>query len=42
MGQNNIDAILGWWLLERQGNKGWLLEASEKYLVLTQPNFSIN
>jgi hypothetical protein len=26
MAQHNIDAILGWWLLEGQGNKTWLLD----------------
>ena len=42
MAQHNIDAILGWWLMEGQGNKEWLLEAVERYLVLTQPNFALN
>ena len=29
MAQHNIDAILGWWLLEGHGNKTWLVEAFE-------------
>jgi hypothetical protein len=42
MAQHNIDAILGWWLTEGQGNKKWLLEAVERYLQLNQPHPELN
>jgi hypothetical protein len=42
MAQHNVDALLGWWLMEGQGNKTWLIEAFERYWLLTQPNFALN
>jgi hypothetical protein len=42
MAQHNIDAILGWWILEGQVSKKLLLEAFEQYLRISQPNFELN
>jgi hypothetical protein len=42
MAQHNVDALLGWWLMEGQGNKQWLLEAIEQYLRINQPHPELN